>query len=33
MTNLGKIFITKSKESPLDDDESGVGGLNCNLHH
>jgi hypothetical protein len=33
MINLGKKFITESKESPPDDDESGVGGLNCNLHH
>jgi hypothetical protein len=33
MTNLGKIFIVESKESPPNDDESGVGSLNYNPHH
>ncbi len=28
VTNLGKIFVLESKESPLDDDEGGVDGLN-----
>jgi len=32
VTNLGKKSISKSKESPPDDDESGVGGLNRTLH-
>jgi hypothetical protein len=28
VTTLGEKIIFKSEESPLDDDESGVGGLN-----
>jgi hypothetical protein len=28
VTNFGEIFVSKSKESPLDDGEGGVGGLN-----
>jgi hypothetical protein len=29
VTKLGEKFVSKSKEFPLDDDEGGVGGLNC----
>jgi hypothetical protein len=32
VTNLGKKVVSKSKESPLDDDEGGVGGLNHTPH-
>ncbi len=32
VTNLGEIFVSKFEESPLDDDEDGVGGLNCTPH-
>ncbi len=28
VTNLKETLVSKSKESPLDDDEGGVGGLN-----
>jgi hypothetical protein len=28
VTNLGEIFVSEFKESPLDDGEGGVGGLN-----
>jgi len=28
VTNLGEKIISKSKKSPPDDDEGGVGGLN-----
>jgi hypothetical protein len=28
VTNLGKKLVSQSKESSLDDDECGVGGLN-----
>jgi hypothetical protein len=31
VTNLGEKSISESEESPLDDDEGGVGGLNCTL--
>jgi hypothetical protein len=31
VTKLGEKSISESKESPLDDDEGGVGGLNCTL--
>jgi hypothetical protein len=32
VTNLGKKFVSKFEESPLEDDEGGVGGLNRTLH-
>jgi len=28
VTNLRKKFVSKFEESPLEDDEGGVGGLN-----
>jgi hypothetical protein len=29
--NLGEKIISEYEKSPLDDDEGGVGGLNCTL--
>jgi hypothetical protein len=31
VTSLEKKYVSKSKESPLDDGEGGVGGLNHTL--
>jgi hypothetical protein len=30
--DLVEEYISKSKNSPPNDDEGGVGGLNCTLH-
>jgi hypothetical protein len=32
VTNLGRKFVSKSKKSPPNDDEGGVGGLNLTLY-
>jgi len=29
VTNLGDKFVSKFEKSPQDDNEGGVGGLNC----
>ncbi len=31
MKNLGEKYVSKSKQSPINDDEGGVGGLNHTL--
>jgi hypothetical protein len=32
VTNLGEIIFSKFEESPPNDDEGGVGDLNCTPH-
>jgi hypothetical protein len=32
VTNLRNKLVFESKDYPLDDDEGGVGGLNCTPH-
>jgi hypothetical protein len=32
VTNFGEKFVSKSEKSPMNDDESGVGGLKRTPH-